>query len=67
MASTAENVELLFGRPPLVTLQTHMLADEHRFPDSNRSLSWILSALAISAKTISARLKRARLEDVFGD
>jgi len=67
MASTAQNVEPLFGRSALMTLQTHMLADERRFPDSNGSLSWIVSALAISAKTISARLRRARLEDVLGE
>ena len=67
MASTAQNVEPLFGRSALMTLQTHMLADEQRFPDSNGSLSWIVSALAISAKTISARLRRARLEDILGE
>lgn len=67
MVSTAQNVESLFDHPALMTLQTHMLADERRFPGSNGALSWIVSALAISAKTISARLKRARLEDVLGE
>jgi len=67
MVSTAPNVEPLFGRSAQMTLQTHMLADEQRFPDSDGSLSWIVSALAISAKTISARLRRARLEDVLGE
>jgi len=67
MASTALNVEPLFGHPTMVTLQTHMQADEQRFPGSEDALSWIVSALAISAKAVSARLKRARLEDVLGD
>lgn len=67
MASTAPNVEPLFGQAALITLQTHMLEDEQRFPESKGALSWIVSALSISAKTISARLKRARLEDVLGD
>ena len=47
-----------------MTLQARMLADEQRFPDSNGSLSRNVSALAISAKTISAR---SRLEDVLGE
>lgn len=67
MESTARNIEPIFGCSALMTLQTHMLADERRFPESNGALSWIISALAISTKTISARLKRARLEDVLGD
>jgi len=67
MASTARNIEPIVGCSGFMTLQTHMLADEHRFPDSGGALSWIISALAISTKTISARLKRARLEDVLGE
>lgn len=67
MASTASNVEHLFQQPSLTTLQTHMLEQERRFPESQGALSWIVSALGISAKTIAARLKRARIEDVLGD
>ena len=67
MASTARNIEPIFGCSSFMTLQTHLLADDHRFRDSNGALSWIISALAISTKTISARLKRARLEDVLGE
>ncbi|MEM7468793.1 MAG: class 1 fructose-bisphosphatase [Pseudomonadota bacterium] len=67
MASTAPNVENLFKQPSLTTLQTHMLDQERRFPESQGALSWIVSALGISAKTIAARLKRARIEDVLGD
>ena len=58
MASTAPKVEHLFQQPSLTTLQTHMLEQERRFPDSQGALSWIISALGISAKTIAARLKR---------
>jgi len=67
MASIAPKVAPLFRQPALITLQTHMLEDEQRFPGSNGALSWIVSALSISTKTISARLKRARLEDIIGD
>ena len=67
MASTAPNVEHIFQHPSLTTLQTHMLEQERRFPESQGALSWIISALGISAKTIAARLKRARIEDVLGE
>ena len=67
MASIAPVVEPLFNEPALITLQTHMLDAERRSPQSGGALSWIVSALSISAKTISARLKRARLEDVLGE
>lgn len=54
-------------QPSLITLQSHVLAEEQRFPNATGTLSWVISALSISAKTIAARLKRARLEDVLGD
>jgi len=60
-------IEPIFGAQALMTLQTHILEEERRFPDSDGTLSWIFSALAISAKTIAAKLKRARLDDVLGD
>jgi len=53
--------------PSLTTLQSHMLAEDARTPGSNGALSWIVSALSISAKAIAAKLKHARLEDVLGD
>ncbi len=67
MASIAPNVKPLFDPPRLMTLQAHMLADERRFPRSNGALSWIVSALSIATKTIAARLRRARLDDVLGE
>ena len=48
------------------TLQAHILAQEQDHPDSGGTLAWILSALSISAKAISAQLRRARLIDVLG-
>ena len=53
--------------PPLITLQSHILAEEQRNTGSTGTLSWIISALSISAKTIAAQLKRARLDDVLGE
>jgi fructose-1,6-bisphosphatase I len=52
----------------LVTLQSHILEEESRAPvETTGTLSWIMSALSISAKIIAARLRRARLESVLGD
>jgi fructose-1,6-bisphosphatase I len=46
----------------IITLQTHMLNE-----GANDGLAWIVSALSVAAKAISAKLKHARLEDVLGD
>jgi fructose-1,6-bisphosphatase I len=56
-------------RPPLrdiVTLQAHILQQQARHPDASGTFSWILSAISISAKMITAQVRRARLEDVLG-
>jgi len=50
----------------IVTLQGHILAQQARHPESTGTLSWILSALSISAKVIADKVRRARLEDVLG-
>ncbi len=53
--------------PTINTLQAHILSQEHDNPRSNETLSWILSALSISAKAIAAQIRRARLIDVLGN
>jgi fructose-1,6-bisphosphatase I len=50
----------------IVTLQSHILQQQQRYPEASGTLSWILSALSISAKMIAAQVRRARLEDVLG-
>lgn len=50
----------------IVTLQSHILAEEAKYPNASGTFSWILSAMSLSAKYIAARIKRARLEDVLG-
>jgi fructose-1,6-bisphosphatase I len=54
------------GLKPLVTIQSHILAQQSRFPEATGTLSWVLSAISISAKMIAAQMRRARLEDVLG-
>jgi fructose-1,6-bisphosphatase I len=50
----------------LTTLQSHILAEEARHPGATGTFSWILSAMSLSAKVISAKIRRARLQDVLG-
>jgi fructose-1,6-bisphosphatase I len=52
---------------PIVTLQGHILQQQVSFPEASGTLSWILSALSISAKMIAAKVRRARLENVLGN
>jgi fructose-1,6-bisphosphatase I len=49
-----------------VTLQAHVLQQQGLHREATGTLSWILSALSISAKIIAARVRCARLEDVLG-
>jgi fructose-1,6-bisphosphatase I len=51
----------------IVTIQAHILEQQARFPGSSGTLSWILSALSISAKIIANSVRRARLDDVLGN
>ncbi len=50
----------------IVTLQSHILQQQADFPEATGTLSWIFSALSISAKIIAARVRVARLENVLG-
>jgi len=50
----------------IMTLQSHILEQESHHPKASGTLSWILSALSISAKIIADQVRRARLENVLG-
>ncbi|MBL8859920.1 MAG: class 1 fructose-bisphosphatase [Planctomycetes bacterium] len=50
----------------LTTIQSHILAEERKHPGASGTFSWILSALTLSAKVISAKIRRARIYDVLG-
>jgi fructose-1,6-bisphosphatase I len=67
MSVAANELDKTVGGPKdIVTLQAHILQQERRYPGASGQFSWILSALAISAKMISAHVRRARLDDVLG-
>jgi fructose-1,6-bisphosphatase I len=50
----------------IMTLQSHILAEEDQHAHAGGTFSWILSALSISAKIIADKVRRARLENVLG-
>jgi fructose-1,6-bisphosphatase I len=50
----------------LMSLQTHVLAEEAKHPGATGDLSWILSAISLAGKTIANKVRRARLDDVLG-
>lgn len=50
----------------ITTLQSHMLEVDRSGKDPGDTLSWIVSALSISTKMISAKIRRARLVDIVG-
>ena len=52
--------------PSIVTLQSHILEQQTHFPEASGTLSWVLSALSISAKVIADKVRHARLENVLG-
>ena len=62
--NTASNAD----KPDLriMTLQAHILEEQTLNPHASGTFSWILSALSISAKIISDKVRRARLENVLG-
>ncbi len=55
------------SRDNLTTLQSHIIAEQSRHPGATGTFSWILSALSLSAKVISSKIRRARLNDVLGE
>jgi fructose-1,6-bisphosphatase I len=65
--STEPIAPVLTRRDNLTTLQSHILAEEAKHPGASGAFSWILSALSLSAKVISAKMRRARIDDVLGE
>jgi fructose-1,6-bisphosphatase I len=66
MSAAPETPALPSRAARLVTLQGHILQQQSNYPEASGTLSWILSALSISAKMIAAHVRRARLDDVLG-
>ena len=47
----------------LRSLQSHILAEESRYPGASGDFSWIVSAISLAGKAIAHRVRRARLEN----
>ena len=50
----------------LMSLQSHVLAEEDNHPQAVGDFSWILSAISLAGKTIANKVRRARLDDILG-
>jgi fructose-1,6-bisphosphatase I len=51
----------------LTSLQSFILSEEERYPSAGGDFTWILSALSLAAKSITAKVRTARIEDVLGE
>lgn len=51
----------------LMSLQSHVLAEEREYPGATGDFSWILSAISLATKSIGNKVRRAGIEDVLGD
>lgn len=50
----------------ITSLQSHILSEEARYPNSTGDFTWILSAISLAGKAIANKVRRARLDDVLG-
>ena len=51
----------------LVSLQSHILAEEAKYPNATGEFSWIISAISLAGKAIANKVRHARLQDVLGE
>lgn len=63
---TVENEIHLTRGDNLTSLQSYLLAEEARHPGASGQFTWILSAICLSTKYISAKVRRARIDSVLG-
>jgi fructose-1,6-bisphosphatase I len=51
----------------LMSLQSHILAEEAKYPGATGEFSWIISAISLAGKAIANKVRHARLQDVLGE
>lgn len=54
------------ARPPIMTVQQHILEEQQRFPGASGEFSWLLSGITLATKMIQAQVRRAGLTDLMG-
>jgi fructose-1,6-bisphosphatase I len=50
----------------LMSLQSHILLEEAKFPTASGDFTWIISAVSLAAKSIANQVRRARLSGAIG-
>ena len=56
----------LTGHENLTTIQSYLLAEEQRHDGASGTFTWVLSAISLAAKFISAKVRRGALVDALG-
>lgn len=51
----------------LESLQSHILAEEQKYPGATGEFTWIISAISLATKAIGNKVRCARIQDVVGD
>lgn len=51
----------------LESLQSHILAEEQKYPGATGEFTWIISAISLATKAIGNKVRCARIQDVIGD
>lgn len=54
------------AKPPIVTVQQHILEEQKRFPGASGEFSWLLSGITLATKLIQDKVRRAGLSDILG-
>jgi fructose-1,6-bisphosphatase I len=52
--------------PPIVTIERHILSEQHRFPDATGVLTNLLYDIALAGKVIASKTTRAGLAEILG-
>lgn len=54
------------AKPPILTVQQHVIREQKRVVGATGEFSWLLSGLTLATKMIAARVRQAGLIDVVG-
>jgi fructose-1,6-bisphosphatase I len=62
-----EPMEHTWTEDNLESLQSHILAEEQKYPGATGEFTWIISAISLATKAIGNKIRCARIKDVIGD
>jgi fructose-1,6-bisphosphatase I len=52
--------------PPIITIERHILDEQHKFPDATGVLTNLLYDIALAGKVIASKTRRAGLAEILG-